>query len=248
MIVNRGLPTENLNNAAGDLRSNVEWADNEASLAPTTFYLPGDDFTLPGSGAYYVKKIRVWSTDKIGLSLLGGLQGGPIAPQSSTFTATLVTTYDGGLGYQGNSGGYSPVYQIDFSVNIPLNGGQTYQFFLDGPLSVNPPANGGGYANAYLHASNAALSGSTQQGSDDTFLWLDPDGNVLTWFSGTGGGTSGWGSANNVDTDANVQVFASQVATSKDQCMKGGWMNLVRANGTPFKNQGDAIQYVNTGK
>jgi hypothetical protein len=142
------------------------------------------------------------------------------------------------------------VYQIDFSVNIPLNGGQTYQFFLDGPLSVNPPANGGGYANAYLHASNAALSGSTQQGSDDTFLWLDPDGNVLTWFSGTGGGTSGWGSANNVDTDANVQVFASQVATStsKDQCKNGGWMNLVRADGTPFKNQGDAIQYVNTGK
>lgn len=36
--------------------------------------------------------------------------------------------------------------------------------------------------------------------------------------------------------------------TNKDQCMNGGWKVLVRADGTPFKNQGDCIQYVNTGK
>lgn len=38
------------------------------------------------------------------------------------------------------------------------------------------------------------------------------------------------------------------VATDKTQCMKGGWANVFRANGTAFKNQGDCIQYVNTGK
>lgn len=36
--------------------------------------------------------------------------------------------------------------------------------------------------------------------------------------------------------------------TSKDACKKDGWKTLYRANGTPFKNQGDCIQYVNTGK
>jgi hypothetical protein len=37
-------------------------------------------------------------------------------------------------------------------------------------------------------------------------------------------------------------------ASSKDDCKDGGWQNLQRANGTTFKNQGDCIQYVNTGK
>ncbi|HMG72374.1 MAG TPA: hypothetical protein VK582_02650 [Pyrinomonadaceae bacterium] len=38
------------------------------------------------------------------------------------------------------------------------------------------------------------------------------------------------------------------IATNKDQCKNGGWQTLFRANGTTFKNQGDCIQYVNTGK
>jgi len=37
-------------------------------------------------------------------------------------------------------------------------------------------------------------------------------------------------------------------ATNKDQCKNGGWQTVVRANGSPFKNQGDCIQYANTGK
>ena len=38
------------------------------------------------------------------------------------------------------------------------------------------------------------------------------------------------------------------VPTNKNQCKKGGWKTLQRADGTKFKNQGDCIQYVNTGK
>lgn len=36
--------------------------------------------------------------------------------------------------------------------------------------------------------------------------------------------------------------------TTKNQCMKGGWLGLFRADGTPFKNQGACVSYVNTGK
>ena len=39
-----------------------------------------------------------------------------------------------------------------------------------------------------------------------------------------------------------------EVATDKDQCKKKGWENVKRADGSSFKNQGDCIQYVNTGK
>lgn len=40
----------------------------------------------------------------------------------------------------------------------------------------------------------------------------------------------------------------ADVATNKDDCKKGGWADLTRADGSTFKNQGDCIQYVNTGK
>ncbi len=38
------------------------------------------------------------------------------------------------------------------------------------------------------------------------------------------------------------------VPSNKDQCKNGGWANLRRPDGSSFKNQGDCIQYVNTGK
>ena len=39
-----------------------------------------------------------------------------------------------------------------------------------------------------------------------------------------------------------------QVATAAGQCKNGGHANVKRADGSSFKNQGDCIQYVNTGK
>lgn len=32
------------------------------------------------------------------------------------------------------------------------------------------------------------------------------------------------------------------------ECKKGGWQTMSRADGSPFKNQGDCVSYVNTGK
>jgi hypothetical protein len=38
------------------------------------------------------------------------------------------------------------------------------------------------------------------------------------------------------------------VATSADQCKKGGWEDLRRTDGTPFKNQGDCVSFTKNGK
>lgn len=50
-------------------------------------------------------------------------------------------------------------------------------------------------------------------------------------------------------TPAGTQVNGSgcPVPASKDQCKNGGWQSLY-GNGGAFKNQGDCIQYFNTGK
>lgn len=39
-----------------------------------------------------------------------------------------------------------------------------------------------------------------------------------------------------------------RVATSKDDCKDGGFQNVRRADGSTFKNQGQCVQYANTGK
>lgn len=41
---------------------------------------------------------------------------------------------------------------------------------------------------------------------------------------------------------------AAEAVSMKDDCKKGGWATQTRADGSSFKNQGDCIQYVNTGK
>jgi hypothetical protein len=46
-----------------------------------------------------------------------------------------------------------------------------------------------------------------------------------------------------------IAVTASYpVAANKDDCKGNGWATLSRGEGSTFKNQGDCIQYVNTGK
>jgi hypothetical protein len=50
-------------------------------------------------------------------------------------------------------------------------------------------------------------------------------------------------------TVSNVHLGeVEDVPTAKDECKDGGWEDMTRADGSSFKNQGDCIQYVNTGK
>jgi len=76
--------------------------------------------------------------------------------------------------------------------------------------------------------------------------------NAVTLAFGVNVGT--FNPAYNVETDGvtfNGTTYDFEVAnepTSKEQCKDGGWQSLTRADGSAFKNQGDCIQYVNTGK
>lgn len=43
-------------------------------------------------------------------------------------------------------------------------------------------------------------------------------------------------------------VYDFEPFRATNECKKGGWQTMSRADGTPFKNQGDCVSYVNTGK
>ena len=211
LLFDRGLPTLNLNLAAGANRANIAWADSEATAAPLEYWLPGDNFTLSGSGPFLVNTIRVWTIgNSNNLSLLGGLGGGIIDSLSTTYTATPVT-YSGATTYENTAGAFIDLYQVDFTVNLTLDAGQTYNFFVSGPWTFVATDD---FRNTPLHSSNGALSGSPQQGADGTFLWLHVDGAdqvVETWQTGTGLGTSGFGAGWDKNSDGDVQVFGAQV-------------------------------------
>lgn len=60
LLVDRGLPTSNLNNAAGANRSNVGWDFRAYG------WFAGDDFTIGGSGQYQIDSVRFWLTPDAG--------------------------------------------------------------------------------------------------------------------------------------------------------------------------------------
>ena len=48
--------------------------------------------------------------------------------------------------------------------------------------------------------------------------------------------------------DTLVNGSGRPVPASKDACKNGGWQTLYGNGGTPFKNQGQCVQYFSTGK
>jgi hypothetical protein len=102
-------------------------------------------------------------------------------------------------------------------------------------------------------AVDPALSGA--------FPSLNVDGTCNWWNSPSGPTTASNPSGTGAAVTPNVSYkpwliapgpsgscFGGNVPTNKNQCKDGGWMTRVRADGSTFKNQGDCIQYVNTGK
>ncbi len=87
---------------------------------------------------------------------------------------------------------------------------------------------------------SAAPASVTTGNVVEAFIVVD-----LGWFAPDGEMTI---LVDNINADGHITTFDPNVPASKDACKQGGWMSLDRADFTPFKNQGDCIQYVNTGK
>lgn len=196
MLVDRGLPTKNLNDAAGDDRSNINW------WSATGVSLVGDSFANTSSHMWYINSIRLWTDGELDTPpkpiLWGGVDAGPIGVVAPSGELTA-TSYENEKEKQYEVDGFLfQLFQIDFDVNISLAPGQTYRFFIDG---TDPSYSG----YIFSEASNAKLSGSPQDGADDLML-------KLSIVNGVAGSPETWTSLNNgwdKASDLNVQVFGS---------------------------------------
>ena len=197
VIFERALPTANLNNAAGADRSNIAWAPGDNT------YILGDDFTL-GSDSV-INSLSVWEVSNNGspttefgsLSLYAGADDGGVGALSlisSSYLYSLVSGYP----YQGSSGAFYDVYKITFSgLNLTVAGGALYDFGIG--------ATPGTQSSLFLHGSNAARSGSTQDGSDGLFLGFTGPPYTLAYVIDSNG--NGWDKS----SDINVEIDGSAV-------------------------------------
>ena len=81
IVINRPLPTANLNNVAGVNRSNVAWAED-----PNPPDFDGDDFTMPAGSSWTINKITVWA-------VAGSMTANPNIDLSSLFSS--ISLYGG---------------------------------------------------------------------------------------------------------------------------------------------------------
>jgi hypothetical protein len=223
LVIDRGLPSGNLNNVSGAARSNVRWASGDSGFL-------GDHFVFGAPGEKWViDSIRTWSVpgleevdpDHLGdfyqdVRLYFGASGGDLTPvasgllspgndQSSNPHVGVTEATRSGVPLYDNFGKFLRVWQIDFTgLNLSVDGGANYSFGVWGMGREIPGSNGKGYM-WFNHASNAPLSMARQDGADGVMLLFDGSGKAAGEFTGQG---NGW----DKNSDINVQVFAHRLS------------------------------------
>lgn len=121
-------------------------------------------------------------------------------------------------------------------------------YSIDPVTGALSPLPGSPYtAGTYPYFASIAPSGdflyvANYNSADVSAYVLDSNTGVPTQIVG-----SPFASGNN-SASVVVATAGRPLPTSKDDCKNGGWQQLGRGDGSPFKNQGACVSYVNTGK
>lgn len=204
VLFDRGLPTTNLNNAAGSDRSNVAWGEQGPDAAPAVNSI-GEDYTLSGNAV--VNSVTVWVIDNgtsggtpaansyqlwIGSDTNPGIGSTASVSQVATSATVTQVTYAGGASYQSSSGSYDNIYQVTFTGLGLSQAAGTYAFAVSG-LSDS------GMLTPFLSASNAALGGANQVAGTGDIYGFDAAGNMDTTNGYPWADIAGWDKSSDID-------------------------------------------------
>jgi hypothetical protein len=210
LVFDRGLPNINLNEPAGADRSNIGWGpyfgDDDG------YYFAGDDFVINYSPKYQTRidRVVVWgvqanplSEDTANVSLFMGpsgvdIVGDVLTLQSSSGTHQYVNYPGTDIGNCGDGQTCNLVEMTFSGLDYVVQDGEYHNFGVkgDGPFGW------------YSHASNAALSGTPQQGADDLFfdMLLAPDGMSAEVAFIVDSGLGGWDKS----SDINIRIYGTR--------------------------------------
>ncbi len=220
VVVSRGLPQANLNNASGPVRSNVRWGwhdhgflgDDFAIGAPgerwvidsiTTWAVPGTaEINRPHLGDFYQDvRLHFGERDLTPVSTAQLSQGSDETGNPNVRVSDAAASGD--LLYD-DFGTSLRVWRVDFdNLNLTVEGGTKYRF---GVWGMGRPVPGHQEKSFmwYNHASNAGLSGNRQDAADGVMLLFDAAGRFEGTFTAEG---NGW----DKPADLNVLVTAHRL-------------------------------------
>jgi hypothetical protein len=225
------------------------WLFNRDVSTSTPFEFNTDAPSI-GVGSVYVLPIGSNSADKF---IAENFINEPIANVNSISYDFLI----------GNGGTASD--ENEFYMNIYANFGESDDFkFYDCRYNVVPTVGSTAAYTTITFDPTMAYPVATRNSSPhicpaapaDMDL-LSPGSNIRVFALNVGDtsandlGLDGYYDNVVVDLDSGVTVYdfePYEVASTKDACKNGGWENLSRADGSSFKNQGQCIKYVTTGK
>jgi hypothetical protein len=202
ILFDRGLPTTNLNNAAGADRSNVAWGEPASGEASPPTASIGENFTL--SQGATIDSLTVWVIDNSATApsafqLWLGADASPGAGSTASVseiatspTSVTSVTYSGGSTYQGTSGNFSNIYEVEFSGLGLTESAGTYAFSVSGDTET-------GMLTPFLSASNAALGGAYQIAGDGYVYAFDSSGDMDTANGYPWGDIAGWDKTSDID-------------------------------------------------
>lgn len=196
----------------------------------------------------------------IGLGAFGGSFSGPTVStvfRGNTVTGTGEVGSIGALVQTGTFGYGNADIAAEFQFNS-LGGFETGLLISESDDPYSDGDTSGQTATVVVHRN--AIAGNSAGGIDSqTSNTTDATCNWFGHFSGPSGNGPGLGDA--VSGNLNTSTWLLEAApletspcgtptipVNPQQCKSGGWATMVRADGSTFKNQGDCVSYVETGK
>ena len=160
------------------------------------------------------------------------------------------TTYNGGYGYLGtvfkitSGGSFTTLHVFSGYGAFPYGGlVQGSDGNLYGTTSDNDNVGPTQYGTVFKITSGGSLTSLYSFNNSDGGI---PYAGLVQGNDGNFYGTTAYGGASGYGTVFKITVPTNKVPTNKDQCKNGGWATFT--NPRTFKNEGDCIQFVETGK
>jgi hypothetical protein len=187
------------------------------------------------------------ATDLVTIQVTGGRGGNVFVRDRQTGTTTLASVNRNGTD-GGNGGSELPSLSAD----------GRFVAFRSSASDLLATHTNGIFFDVFvrdLQTGTTILADVNQAGTDSSnggaeFPEMSADGRVVVFISsGTDlVATHTDGTSDLFVRHALAPILAPRTPQTKDDCKGGGWKELVRADGSSFKNQGDCVSYVNTGR